>query len=263
VIAGIEIAYPLDIRSGVMKHILCLRFLIAAFAAVLSTSARATPLLTDAYETQLSAWLGQGSLNFTNIYTKSAGDTAANFHAAVDGQGPTFVLMDIYGNAGFPSYYFADQIVGGFDPQSWSSIEDYNYSWNPSDRTGFIYNLSTDTLQRQFLDGHGLFQTYNSSGYGPTFGGGFDLYTNAALSAGHAANDSYDSGIVGGQPIISGDPNYVPGITGGYEYFNVGALEVYTFAPTSAAVPEASGTLTLLGSALLGLAALRRKFARA
>ena len=61
---------------------------LASLALLLSGAGRAkATLITAADQSQLESWLGEGPLTLTNIYTKKAGDTAANFHAAVDGQG--------------------------------------------------------------------------------------------------------------------------------------------------------------------------------
>jgi len=140
-------------------------------------------LLTSANEAQLETWLGRGNLDFTNIFTKTPYSNASAFHAAVDGQGETFVLMLISGNGGFgTSSDRPIQIVGGYNPQSWGSSGYWNQTPNDADRTAFIYNLTYGTdgnpgtrIQRQNLSGQGAgdagrYQTYNYQYYGPAFG---------------------------------------------------------------------------------------------
>ncbi len=230
------------------------RFLsLAVIATGLSAlpSARAA-LLTPAHETQLEAWLGQGNLNLTNIYTKSSGDDSYDFHAAVDNQGPTFTLISIYGNGGNGIPSVSSQIIGGYNPFSWlSGSTGYNYTTN---RDAFLFNLTTGVRQDQNVGELGNYQTVNGGNYGPTFGGGHDLHVFDTLSTGYAYNFSY-GGTTGGAEIVSGTPNY-----SSYFYFSVADIEVYTFAPAGPqSVPDAAGTFALIGASLLGLAVLRRR----
>ncbi|HEY8995448.1 MAG TPA: PEP_CTERM-anchored TLD domain-containing protein [Lacunisphaera sp.] len=232
--------------------------LLLAFVPV----AQATPLLTSAYETQLEAWLGQGDLVFTNVFTKQAGDDAYDFHAAADGKGATFTLMSISGPGWWGTFDLPNQIIGGYNPQSWSSVGNWNLSPSDGERTAFLYNLTSGIIQKQNLTGQGfidsgLYQTYGVGFYGPTFGGGHDLYTSDSLNNGYAYNWSF-GGTSSGDEIISGGPNYST-----YSLFNIGALEVWTFAPAQTqgggnTVPDTTATLGLLGAALLGMATLRR-----
>jgi len=59
-------------------------------------------LVTTSDLGQLEAWLGQGPLQLTNIFTRDIGgtQTSANFHQAVDGKGPTFVFLEVLGSDG-------------------------------------------------------------------------------------------------------------------------------------------------------------------
>ncbi len=248
-----------------MKSIPCIRSLFAGAVAAVSLSLapalKADPLLTASYESQLEAWLGQGNLDFTNIYSKTTGDTTFDFHAAVDGMGATFVLMNVYGN-GFGYFPLPSQIIGGYNPQSWSSAETYNLTSSDADRTAFIYNLSSGALQRQNLIGEGdassgETQTYNHHFFGPTFGYGLDLSVGYGTSigggfysmdVGYARNYSY-GGTSFGDEIVTGGPNF-----SNYSDFFVGQLEVYTIAPQ---VPDTGATAPMLGAVIVCLAAMR------
>lgn len=230
----------------------------------LSQSAFASPILTSSFETQLEGWLGSGDLVFTNIYTKATGDTTIDFHAAVDGRGATFTLFEaLYEGNTF--------VLGGYNPQSWSSIGDFNLTPTDAERTAFIYNLSTGVAQRQRLTSDpfdpdaGQFQTYNDGSFGPTFGAGTDLWVDAGqgsnLSTGGAFQGSYGTGgpcAYGSTSVLGVSQFTTPclSFTGIPFEFSVGALEVYTVAP--ATVPEPS-TLLLLGTGAASLFVRRRR----
>jgi hypothetical protein len=86
-------------------------------------------LLTGSDANQIGTWLDatalySGSLQFTNAFTKVVGSTSLNFHNAVDGIGPTIVVMSATytDNAGVAH----TNLIGGFNPQSWNS-NGYNY----------------------------------------------------------------------------------------------------------------------------------------
>lgn len=231
---------------------------LVAFSFLIAPALKATPLLTADYEVQLEAWLGQGDLDFTKIYTKQAGDDATDFHTAIDGRGATFTLMSISGSGPFGTFALPQQVIGGYNPQSWSSISDWNITSNDSERTGFIYNLTFDILQRQNLIGEGSpdsgqYQTYNGLYNGPTFGGGHDLVASFDLSQGAANNYSYGGTSMGAE-IFAGDPNFQQ-----HFYFDVDALEVWTFTAAVSTVPDTEGAVGLLTVALIALHAFRRR----
>ncbi|MCC7008558.1 MAG: PEP_CTERM-anchored TLD domain-containing protein [Acidobacteria bacterium] len=252
-----------------------IRWTVLAVCLLFPSAAHATPLLTSAFEGQLEAWLGQGNLDFTNVFTKNSADPnnddSLDFHAKADGKGATFTLLEaVVGTQTF--------VIGGYNPLSWSSIFDYNPSTTDAQRTAFIYNLTTGVKMNQRLSSDivyfggsfdfGVYQTYNYSGYGPTFGGGHDILVNSALNGGYAVQFSYGSGApcgYGGQSIVGVTYLTTPCPTSApYFFSSVGALEVYTFAPAAAdplATPEPA-TLTMLGLGLLGAARYRRKMVR-
>lgn len=241
-----------------------LRVVLVSISSLLALSARAD-LLTPADAAQLSAWLGEGTLSFTKIYTKASGDTSTTFHAAVDGQGPTFALMTISGRAaGSGTEGTSDislQLIGGYDPLSWNSGGNYNYGLTDAERTSFIFNLTSGTLQRQNLSADGFSGIYgadNDPDLGPTFGNGNDIYVSHNLGWGYAAGYSY--GGTAGTGIVSGPTNFSFGAD--YYRFDVNQLEVYTFSVAGGkAVPDAVGTLGLLVVSLAGLFGLRRRLA--
>ncbi len=202
-------------------------------------------LLSAADQARLASWLGEGPLALTAIFTKTAGDTSVDFHHAADGKGRTFSLMQASNELG------QTWLVGGYNPQSWSSAGGYHMTDAQSARTGFIFNLTTGEKHMQTprvsnIESFGAYQTINDSRYGPSFGIGADLYVPQDLTTGgYSLLYSYS------KPDLS---DFYTSMVDGARYtkpnLTIGALEVYTIA----AVPEASAALMLAGGlALLAL----------
>ncbi|RFP09605.1 MULTISPECIES: PEP_CTERM-anchored TLD domain-containing protein [unclassified Duganella] len=228
------------------------RSVLAALAMAsvgLSTSAHAdTSLLNASDKAQLAAWLGQGQIKLTSIYTKGAGDTSANFHAAVDGKGRTFAVMEAHNASG------QTWLVGGYNPQSWSVKGDYNVTVPQADRTAFLFNLTSGVMHLQTpknyaLDSVGSYQTYNDIHYGPTFGYGNDLYVGADLTHGESLMYSYvdDTGSNAYTSLLDGSHYVRANVT-------YGAMQVYSIT----AVPE-PGSAAMLLAGLAGIALVRRR----
>lgn len=210
-----------------------------AFVTVLALAAGAnaqiiggSSIIGNAELNTLSGWLGEGPLQITNIFDHTAfdGKDSYAFHAAADAQGRTFVIIkDVNGN-----------VFGGYNPQSWNSFQDYNYSPDPNDRKAFLFNLTNNIKIDQRTSSEGYYQTYNANYYGPTFGGGHDLYTDTALG-------DYGSGYSYGYSY----GNINDGQQYNYTTFQTAEMEVFTIA-----VP-APGAGALLG--IGGLIAARRR----
>lgn len=214
-----------------------------------STISGGSDLLDSTSTQQLSTWLGQGDIQLTNIFDKAPGQTSLDFHAAVDGKGATFSVMEVTGYSGVP--FEKPVLVGGYNPQSWHSGNGYNYTELDSDRTGFIFNLNLGLLFRQQLGSFagGLCQTFNAASFGPTFGCGHDLHVNESLNFGYSYLYSYGDGTQV-QRDIARYPNSYAGNVQGLQY---GQIEVFSIAHVSG-VPEPQTYLLLLaGLAFMGL----------
>lgn len=251
-----------------MQRICILKCFAVIGALALSSHASASivvggsALLSQAYADQLESWLGEGPIAITRIFAKQAGDDSYDFHAAADGKGRTFSVVEVLANRAYD--YTTNlsnnqaQIIGGYNPQSWQSVGGYNITNPDADRTAFLFNLTSDEIHRQSLSteaGSGNVQTYNSNGYGPTFGAGHELYIANDLTFGHMYNYSY-GGTAETNDILSG-PSY-------YHYgYMFGAIEVFTIAaaPIDSAVPEPLSLLVWATIAVAGgLVTCRRQF---
>ena len=96
----------------------------AALALLPTTGSAATivggsDLLTAADAAQLEIWLGQGPLTLTNIFDKAASDDSFAFHAAADGKGATFSVIEVVGMWG-GDVFDKPVLIGGYNPQSWN-----------------------------------------------------------------------------------------------------------------------------------------------
>jgi hypothetical protein len=207
-----------------------------------------TSLLSPGYQTQLETWLGEGRLALTNIYSKATGDTSLDFHKASDGKGRTFSVMEATNSSG------KTWLVGGYNPQSWSSTDGMHVTMPDSARTGFLFNLTSGLMLpqlKQYFNGDeiGKDQTYNDSNFGPTFGYGHDLYVPQDLT--HGGSSFLYTYNFRGQPstgisLLDGSAWHGNDVT-------FGAIQVFSIS----AVPEPA-TYALLLAGLLVLLVRQR-----
>jgi hypothetical protein len=218
---------------------------VAHPAAAQSTTG---PSLLDASrEAQLERWLGAGDQVFTPIFTGTPGSNSLDFHSAVDGKGPTFTLLQVSDPEG------ASFLVGGYDPQSWSSTDGWHLTPLDSERTAFLFNMTVPAVYRQvpatfIFPSQGANQTFNDANHGPEFGSGPDLFVNDRLDTAFSWQVSYGNPKDEGKSIIDRSI--------GGKLFHIDALQLYAVAP----IPEpASYGMLAGGLALIAALARRRK----
>jgi hypothetical protein len=204
-------------------------------------------LLDDSGHAQLERWQGAGAVNLTTIYSLQPGDTARDFHAAVDGRGPTFTLLQLT-NAGGDRY-----LVGGYNPRSWSSTDGWHVTQRDADRSAFLFNMTAPAVYRQLpsnyiLPSQGARQTLNQADLGPAFGAGNDLFVNDRLDTAFSYQLTYGDPGDQGRSIV--DRSLGIGLVA------VDAIELFTVSPVPA---PASPALLAAGVVVLGVAARRRK----
>jgi len=214
-----------------------------------SLAVAGTGLLTTADEAQLATWLGRSTVQLSALFSKADSDTSLQFHAAVDGKGPTITVMEATNAAG------QTWLVGGYNPQSWNSSGTANLTPLESDRKAFIFNLTALKKYTQIPiydipDDFGAVQTLNDVAHGPSFGAGFDLDVGSNLKSGSSSLISYcgDNCNTAWVNLLDGSANTA---------VSYGRIEVYSIS----AVPEPE-LWQLLAGGMLGLGLMRRVAAR-
>ncbi|MDB5793335.1 MAG: hypothetical protein JWQ80_3359 [Massilia sp.] len=229
-----------------MKTLVAAGALALALAAPQAAGQTGAPPLDPALEGQLERWLGAGDQIFANLYTRQPGDDSVDFHTAADERGPTFTLVRVSDRGGNA------WLIGGYNPQGWSSDDGWHITERDFRRTAFIFNYTEPAVYRQVpstfeLPSQGAFQTFNAQDQGPTFGAGPDLLVDDRLDTALSWRLSYGDPAGEGQSIINGSV--------GGQFFAIDALELYAVSP----IPEPQAAALLAGGLGMVLLARRRQ----
>jgi len=153
-------------------------------------------LLKSQDKTLIKSWMDNEFKNkkLKLIYKGSKnGMNATEFHKLCNNQGPTITVMK--SNHG--------KVFGGFLDQAWSSRNNYvntTKSW--------LFSLTNKAKYTQ-NSGYSSYGAYDYGTYGPTFGGGFDIYlaadfkSNANYCNKHSFNYQDNTTLVGGYNFIA------------------------------------------------------------
>ncbi len=127
-------------------------------------------ILTAQQQATLNGWVGAAGQTWKLCYRLSDdGANSGTFHAKCDGKGASVSLMRASGGP----------IFGGYNASSW--VTNATYSVSPG---SFIFSVSKGT-KYQLKDNNSGNATYSNTGYGPTFGGGHDLYIKPSMTTGY------------------------------------------------------------------------------
>jgi len=132
----------------------------------------ASKLMSSANMARLFAW-GVPNGNWKLCYQKSVhGGNSGTYHSRCNNKGALVTVVK------------TDQgrVIGSYASKSQTSNNNYF-----SDSTAFLFSL-TNNFKHLPTNRHGaqnMHASYSNNGYGPTFGGGHDLYINGAFSSGY------------------------------------------------------------------------------
>ncbi|GES85077.1 BTB/POZ domain-containing protein [Rhizophagus clarus] len=127
--------------------------------------------------------------NFNLLYRASRdGNTAVAFHSKCDNKGATIVVAKIQNS---------EQIVGGYNPLSWDQNSGYKSTYD-----SFIFSFTNrnnfQTAKVGIVSSH-VYAIYCHQDYGPTFGGGHDLYISYINNGCYSNSHSYTNSIIPNQ----------------------------------------------------------------
>ena len=118
--------------------------------------------LLKKHRDQLVSWIGR-PCHFRLLYKISRdGCSAPTFHQKCDGQGPTVTVL----------YNTNNTIFGGYLSEGWNSNAAKIY-----DTSAFLFRLQYNGLYNPVKFPCSTRAGYGDNNYGPTFGGGHDIYT--------------------------------------------------------------------------------------
>jgi len=121
----------------------------------------------------INGWIGTPSQIWRLCYRRSThGASSSTFHSQCNGLGPSVVVLS--NNQG--------RLFGGYASQGWNSNNQYY-----GDTNSFLFSLTNQhrhSAPGQYGSGT-PYWNYGNQSYGPTWGGGHDLYIDNAMSSGY------------------------------------------------------------------------------
>jgi len=167
-------------------------------------------LVNSVSSLQLLKWIGNkdSKKNSWEIIYKASSDgfDTATFHTKCDYKGETVTVIQSK----------SGHIFGGYNPENWTISSTYT----SNDKT-FLFQLADDKgkniIKVPTSTGKGS-STYGASGYGPTFGGGHDLYicqnsnsvTSSYSNLGHTyTHPTFAYGSIQAKNFLAGSYNFI------------------------------------------------------
>jgi hypothetical protein len=136
-------------------------------------------ILQQSHIEQLQRW---GVTPRTLLYRASRdGWSNTTFHRLADNQGATITVLKLANG----------YIAGGYTQMPWRSNGGYTRASN--NNQAWLFNLSGN-VNKYNIGRYPQYAIYNHSAYGPTFGGGHDLYLHLNNRYGHSYIHSYNGG---------------------------------------------------------------------
>ncbi len=120
-------------------------------------------LLTTVQMRQINTWTGTPGQNWLLCYRRSThGANSSTFHSRCDNKGPTVTVVQL--NKGQSNA----RLIGGYASHSWNTNNSYF-----GNNTSFLFSLTNS-----YKHAHYRYTSYmyGNNAYGPTWGGGHDLY---------------------------------------------------------------------------------------
>ena len=116
---------------------------------------------------KINGFYGNPNQNWTLCYQKSVnGNSSSTFHSLCNGKGATMTVVKATNG----------YIFGGYNNNSWSTAGYVGTS------TAWLYSVTRNTKHSYYR--YPQYGTYNSSSYGPTWGGGHDMYHQSSMTSG-------------------------------------------------------------------------------
>jgi hypothetical protein len=169
---------------------------------------------SNIYKFLQTAKIATASKQWVCLYKATKdGFSAQTFHSMCDNKGETIVVIkSTNGN-----------IFGGYNPVSWTSSNTYSV-----DSRAFLFSLVSakghSPVMFSSIVGKGSY-CYGGSGYGPTFGGGHDLYilSDSNINSGSYSNLGYSYGV----PGMTYGTTQIQSVMAGSYQFQTSEIEVY------------------------------------
>lgn len=109
----------------------------------------------------LRGWIAQGLMKFKLLYRGSQdGFKGQDFHKKADDHQPTITIIKSHNG----------KVFGGYSDQTWNVTNNYKNSTNT-----WIFSMDAKEKYVQ-KSGQAHYAVYCNTNYGPTFGGGHDIY---------------------------------------------------------------------------------------